>query len=63
MVVQAGVGRLRASVALPWMMIGPPSVLERGVLVERAENGGLAQLSTKSSSVRVVETTYLGIAL
>jgi hypothetical protein len=45
------------------MMIGPPSVLERGVLVERAENGGLAQLSTKSSSVRVVETTYLGIAL
>jgi AraC-like DNA-binding protein len=46
-------------VALPWMMIGPPSVsLSAATSSSERRMVVSSQLSTKSSSVRVVETTY-----
>lgn len=61
---QAGVREGLVQEALPWTMIGPPSVSlsaatsssERRIVVS-------PQFDTRSSSVRVVETTYFGITL
>ena len=52
------------SEALPWTMIGPPSVSFRAATSSRERRIVVGpQLSTRSASVRVVETTYFGMSL
>ena len=56
--------RLRFKPALPWMMIGPPAVSFSFATSARVRRTVISpQFDTRSSSRRVVETTYFGMAL
>ena len=61
---QARVRRLWFREALPWTMIGPPSVSFRAATWSSERRIVVSpQFETRSSSVSVVETTYFGIVL
>lgn len=61
---QAGVREAPVEVALPCMMIGPPSVSFRAATSSSERRMVVRpQSDTRSSSVSVVETTYFGISL
>ena len=58
---ETGVGQVAAQRALPWTMIGPPSVSFRAAT--SSSDRRIVAGQPGSSSARVVDTTYLGIAL